>query len=172
MDLINERILLADAIDSQAPLRHMEKTATVASFRTWRVLQSTIAQDPAINSVRKRFYYSITAFYILRPLCPVFRRFRIPFGLFADLMAQRGIPLASSAIMAPSAQARRPHFRPRPAASSSPCSAFRRFRIPFGLFADLMAEREGFEPSVHCCTYDFQSYPFGLSGISPYKNYR
>ena len=69
MDLLNERILLADAIDSQAPLRHMEKTATVASFRTWRILQPTIAQDPAINSVRKRFYYPITAFYILLALC-------------------------------------------------------------------------------------------------------
>ena len=30
----------------------MEKTATVASFRTWRVLQPSIAQDPAINAVR------------------------------------------------------------------------------------------------------------------------
>jgi len=62
MDLLDERILLADAIDSQAPLRHMERTATVASFRTWRDLQPTIAQDPAINSVRKRFYYPITVF--------------------------------------------------------------------------------------------------------------
>jgi len=30
----------------------MEKTATVASFRTWRDLQLSIAQDPAINAVR------------------------------------------------------------------------------------------------------------------------
>ena len=30
-----------------------------------------------------------------------------------------------------------------------------------------LAEREGFEPSVPCGTHDFQSCPFGLSGISP-----
>src|SRR3990172_10607725 len=30
-----------------------------------------------------------------------------------------------------------------------------------------MAEREGFEPSIRFRIYDFQSYPFGLSGTSP-----
>ena len=101
------------------------------------------------------------------------RRF-IYFWLFAGLMAQRGIPFALCPLLRP------PSWLPRsgpppslPAASMRPAprirSAFGRFRIPSGLFADLMAEREGFEPSVHCCTYDFQSYPFGLSGISPYK---
>jgi hypothetical protein len=35
-----------------------------------------------------------------------------------------------------------------------------------------MAEREGFEPSVPILvgTHDFQSCPFGLSGISPFIN--
>ncbi len=28
-------------------------------------------------------------------------------------------------------------------------------------------ERVGFEPTVRCRTHDFQSCPFGLSGISP-----
>ncbi len=31
----------------------------------------------------------------------------------------------------------------------------------------IMAEREGFEPSIRFRIYDFQSYPFGLSGTSP-----
>ena len=31
----------------------------------------------------------------------------------------------------------------------------------------MVAEREGFEPSVPCGTHDFQSCPFGHSGISP-----
>ena len=32
---------------------------------------------------------------------------------------------------------------------------------------DQIEEREGFEPSVRCRTHDFQSCPFGHSGISP-----
>ena len=43
------------------------------------------------------------------------------------------------------------------------------FTCFFQLLRKLMAEREGFEPSVHFCTYDFQSYPFGHSGTSPLK---
>ena len=33
-----------------------------------------------------------------------------------------------------------------------------------------MAERVGFEPTVHCCTHDFQSCRFGRSRTSPSHN--
>jgi hypothetical protein len=36
-----------------------------------------------------------------------------------------------------------------------------------GASSDGVEEREGFEPSVPFGTHDFQSCPFGHSGISP-----
>ena len=64
-------------------------------------------------------------------------------------------------------QAPRSRFRARPCAplprSARRSNAFESYWRAI----EKMAEREGFEPSIHFCIYDFQSYPFGLSGISP-----
>ena len=46
---------LREALIARHPCGTWDGTATVASFRTWRGLQPSIAQDPAINAVRKFF---------------------------------------------------------------------------------------------------------------------
>ena len=35
---------------------------------------------------------------------------------------------------------------------------------------DYLAERVGFEPTVHCCTFDFESNTFDHSDTSPYRD--
>ena len=49
------------------------------------------------------------------------------------------------------------------------CKNCRTLVLLLPTLSKIMAEREGFEPSVHFCTYDFQSYPFCHSGTSPLK---